>query len=264
MKQPIKRLLGQTLFAAGLDGVLLRNAAVVVAFHRVQDTGRTEGLTVSVAMFERYCRFFRRHFRVVSLSDLVGRLERGQTLNRELAITFDDGYLDNYENAAPVLEKLSLPATFFIVTEWMGSDVVPWWDRAAEVHHPWMSWDHVRSLHRRGFEIGAHTRTHVDLGLVGASEACEEIVGARRELERQLNAPVELFAYPYGQRQNLADSSRELVRVAGFRCCCSCFGGVNGGGTDPFHLARVPITPRLSSPHQFGLEVALGRSVVPA
>lgn len=264
MKQPLKWLLGQTLFAAGLDGLLLRNAAVVVAFHRVQDTATPEGLTVSVSMFERYCRFFRRHFRVVPLRDLVERLERGQTFNRELAITFDDGYLDNYENAAPVLEKLSLPATFFIVTEWIGTDAFPWWDRAAGVRHPWMNWDQVRSLHGRGFDIGAHTRTHVDLGLVDESEACEEIVGARRELERQLGAAVELFAYPYGQRDNLADSNRELVRGAGFRCCCSCFGGVIARGTDPFYLRRVPITPRLPSPHQFGLEVALGRSVVPA
>jgi peptidoglycan/xylan/chitin deacetylase (PgdA/CDA1 family) len=258
MRQPIKRLLGQTLFAAGLDRLLLRNTAVVVAFHRVQDIGQTEGLTVSVSMFERYCRFFGQHFRVVSLLDLVERLERRQTLNRELAITFDDGYRDNYENAAPVLEKLSLPATFFIVTRWMGSDVIPLWNRVAKVSYPWMNWEQVRSLHRRGFDIGAHTRTHVDLGRVEESQAREEIVGARRELERQLEAPVQLFAYPYGRQDNLADSSREIVRDAGFRCCCSCFGGVIAQGTDPFHLARVPITQRLPSPRQFWLEVALG------
>ena len=201
---------------------------------------------------------------MVSLLDLVERLERGQTLNRELAITFDDGYRDNYENAAPVLEKLSLPATFFIVTRWMGSGVTRWLNRAVEVSHPWMNWDQVRSLHRRGFDIGAHTRTHVDLGRVDESQAREEIVGARRELERQLTALVQLFAYPYGRRDNLTDSNREIVRDAGFRCCCSCFGGVIAKGTDPFYLPRVPISARLPSPHEFGLEVALGRSVVPA
>jgi peptidoglycan/xylan/chitin deacetylase (PgdA/CDA1 family) len=264
MKEPIRRLLGHTLFAAHLDAVLMRNAAVVVAFHRVQDTDGSEGLTVDVGMFERYCRFFQRHFRVVPLRDLVERLERGGGFNRELAITFDDGYRDNYENAAPVLERLGLPATFFLVTQWIGTDVVPWWDRAEGVRHPWMTWDQARSLHRRGFDIGAHTRTHVDLGLAGGGEAHEEILGARRELERELGAPIELFAYPYGRPDNLADSNRDLVRDAGFRCCCSCFGGVIARGSDPFRLARVPITPRYASPHQFGLEVALGRSVLPA
>ena len=264
MKGSIRRLLGHTIFGAGLDGLLLRNTGVVVAFHRVQNTERREGLTVGVRTFEEYCRFFKRHFRVVRLADMVARLERGQALDRELAITFDDGYRDNYDNAAPVLERLGLPATFFIVTEWMGTDIVPWWDRDEGVRYPWMTWDHVRSLHQRGFDIGAHTRTHVDLGLVNGDRATQEILGARRELERQLGAPVDLFAYPYGRRDNLKDSNRALVREAGFRCCCSCFGGVNARGTDPFHLARVPVTPRYECPSQFGLEVALGRSVVPA
>jgi peptidoglycan/xylan/chitin deacetylase (PgdA/CDA1 family) len=261
MKGSIKRLLGRTIFASHLDAVLLRNTAVIVTFHRVQDTETPEGLTVSVPMFESYCRFFKRHFHVVSLRELVGKLERGTKLNRELAITFDDGYRDNFENAAPVLEKLGLPATFFVVTQWMGTDVVPWWDKEEGVRHPWMTWDQVRSLHQRGFEFGAHTRTHVDLGSVTEGEANEEILGARRELEQHLAAPVELFAYPYGKHVNLADANRHLVRGAGFRCCCSCFGGLIGPGTDPFHLRRVPISSRYPSPLQFGFEVALGRSV---
>jgi peptidoglycan/xylan/chitin deacetylase (PgdA/CDA1 family) len=146
----------------------------------------------------------------------------------------------------------------------MGSDVVPWWDRQSGVRHPWMTWDQVRSLHRRGFGIGAHTRTHVDLGAVSQTVAAEEILGARRELEQRLEAPIELFAYPYGRPGNLADSSRVLVKGAGFRCCCSCFGGLVGPDTDPFHLQRVPIGSGEPSPEQFGLSVALGRSVLAA
>jgi len=198
------------------------------------------------------------------LRELVSKLERGDRLNRELAITFDDGYRDNFENATPVLERLGLPATFFIVTQWIGSSVVPWWDQQEGVAHPWMTWDQVRSLHRRGFDVGAHTRTHVDLGRVTEEQANEEILGARCELERQLEARVELFAYPYGMRVNLADSNRNLIRGAGFRCCCSCFGGLIDSRTDPFHLARIPISPRYSSPHQFGFDVAFGRSVLHA
>jgi len=263
MKDAVKRLLGRTIFASRLDALFLRNTAVIVTFHRVQDTDSPEGLTVSVPMFERYCRFFARHFRVVSLRDLVDKLERGEKLNRELAITFDDGYRDNFENAAPVLEKYSLPATFFVVTQWIGSDVVPWWDRQKGVRHPWMTWDQVRSLQERGFDLGAHTRTHVDLGSVTDGEANEEILGGRHELETRLSTPVELFAYPYGRRINLADSNRHLIRRAGFRCCCSCFGGLTPTGSDPFDLRRVPISPNCSSPHQFGFEVALGRSGMP-
>ena len=262
MKQVIKNLLGQSIFGSGLDAFLLGSAAVIVAFHRINDTEDTDGLTIGVDMFERYCRFFRRHFRVTPLRDLVDRLERGRPLKRQLAITFDDGYRDNFENAAPVLERLGLPATFFVVTQWMGTDVVSGWDRTQSANHAWMTWEQVRSLHRRGFDIGAHTQTHADLGRISQAEATDEIFGARRELEEQLGSPVDLFAYPYGGRDNFLEPYRTLVKAAGFRCCCSGFGGDNPPGTDPFQLRRVPITPWYGSPHRFGFEVALRRAAL--
>jgi len=265
VKGGVKRLLGKTLFASRLNAAFFRNAAVVVAFHRVQETVQDDdGLTVTVGMFERHCQFFRRHFRVVPLREIVRKLERGERLNRELAITFDDGYRDNFEMAAPVLQKLSLPATFFAVSKWLGTDVVAWWDRERNVRHPWMTWDQVRALHRMGFEIGAHTRTHADLGQVSGAEAQREIAGARRDLEKGLGAPVELFAYPYGSREHITEANRQLVQAAGFRCCCSSLGGINATGGSPFHLQRVPISTWHASPHQFGFEVALRRSLLSA
>ena len=265
MRQTVKDLLGRTIFASGLDAALLRNAAVIVAFHRIQETVEPDdGLTVSLRMFERHCRFFRRHFRVVPLREIVEKLERGERLNRELAITFDDGYRDNFDNALPVLEKLSLPATFFVVTQWMGTEVVPWWDAERGIRHPWMTWDQVRALHRKGFDIGPHTRTHADLGRFSGADAEGEIVGARRDLERETGASADLFAYPYGGAEHLSEDNRALVKAAGFRCCCSCVGDVNRAGTDPFHLERIAVTPLHQSPHQFGFDLALGRSRINA
>lgn len=260
----MKGLVAQSLFASRLRDLLIRDAAVVVAFHRVHDGAGADGLTIGRRMFERYCRYFQRHFNVIPLRDLVERLRSGSPVNRELAITFDDGYRDNFEQALPVLQKFSLPATFFVVSQWMGTDVVPWWDEERSVRHPWMTWDQVRSLSDKGFEIGAHTRTHADLGRLSEAEAREEILGARIELERQLLAPVESFAYPYGGRRNLTQQNRALIKAAGFRCCCSAFGGINTNATDPFHLRRVPISPWYESPHEFGFDVAFGRTVLHA
>lgn len=262
MKDPVKRALGRSVFASNLARLLLKNSAVIVAFHRVQDGVDAEPLTIGVAAFERYCRFFKDHFKVEPLREIVRRLECGQKLNGELAITFDDGYRDNFENAAPVLEKLSLPATFFVVTNWIGTNVVPPWDAAQGVSHPWMTWHQVRSLHHRGFDVGAHTRTHPDLGTLDGVEAEQEILGARRDLEWQLDASIDLFAYPFGRRENLCDANRQVIKAAGFRCCCSCFGGVVADRTDPFHLSRIPVSPRCPTPEEFGFEIAFGRSVL--
>jgi peptidoglycan/xylan/chitin deacetylase (PgdA/CDA1 family) len=264
IKRTIGNVLGQSLFFSRFDGLLLRNTAVVVAFHRIRDGAGADPLTIGVGPFEKYCEFFRRHFRVVPLQELADDLANQRSPSRTLAITFDDGYRDNFENAAPILERLSLPATFFVVTQWMGTSVVPWWDARAGVRYPWMTWDEVRTLHRKGFDIGAHTRTHVDLGQAAGRMAREEIWGARTDLERQLGAAPRCFAYPYGGRNHLTDANRELVKAAGFGCCCSGFGGTNGADTDPFDLKRIPISPAHLSPQHFGFDVALGRSLLPA
>ena len=243
--------LGRVAFATRLDALVLR-AAVIVTFHHVCDGDDRSGLSITRDMFERHCRFFKRHFDIVPLREIVARLESGRPVERCLAITFDDGYRDNFVNARPVLESLGLTATFFVVSRWIGTDAWPWWDRAHGVRHSWMSWDQVRALNERGFDIGAHTRTHVDLGRVYGSEAREEIVGGRLEIERQIRRPVDLFAYPYGRVENISESNRAIVQAAGFRCCCSCHGGLARRTADPFRLQRMTVTPWYGSPHHFG------------
>jgi len=255
LKPFVKDALGRAVSAAHLHTLLLRRSAVVVAFHRVQDIDDPTGLTVDRATFERHCRFFRRHFNVVPLTELIGRLERGHPLNRHLAITFDDGYRDNFDNARPILQKLGLPATFFVVSGWMGGDEWPWWDRERNVRHPWMTWRQVRELSRDGFDVGAHTRTHVDLGVVSVDVAREEIAGARADLEDRLERNIDLFAYPYGRPANLSEANRAIVRDSGFRCCCSCHGGLTPADTDPFRLQRIAMSRWFESPQQFGLEL---------
>lgn len=254
MRRQLKNAIGRLAYASRADALLLRRTGVVVAFHRVQDGEDSQGLSIGRDMFERHCRFFKRHFDVVPLRDLVSRLEEGRRVDRMLAITFDDGYQDNFVNARPVLEELSLPATFFVVSRWIGTDTWPWWDREQGVRHPWMTWKQVRLLNERGFDIGAHTRTHADLGRIDGIEAREEIFGARREIERHIDRRVDLFAYPYGRATNMSESNRALVKAAGFRCCCSCHGGLTPHGADPFHLQRIAVSNWYDSPHQLGVE----------
>lgn len=259
MKGWIKSSVGRTVYGSGLHHPLLRDAAVVVTFHRVNNANVGDALTCGVESFEKYCRFFSDHFNVISLGHLVEKLEIGTPLDRELAITFDDGYQDNYEFAAPVLRSVGLPATFFVVSQYISTQSVAWWDRGLATRQSWMTWDQVRSLHREGFEIGAHTRSHVNLGKARGSEARDEILGSRLELEERLSNRIDLFAYPYGGEKDVSEENRSMIKAAGFRCCCSCFGGFNTKETDPFRLRRIPISSWYSSPHHFGYELALGR-----
>lgn len=192
----VKSVVGQVVFKTYLERLVFRGAAVVVTFHRVNDRTDDDGLTCGIKMFQGWCRFLRDEFHVISLRDMIGKLRRGMELDRELAITFDDGYADNYECAAGVLNSSGLPATFFIVSQFIDKEVVPWWDARRGLRFPWMTWDQVRELRASGFEIGAHTRTHVNLGEVSGDEARNEIIESRLELEEKLGGRVTLFAYP--------------------------------------------------------------------
>jgi peptidoglycan/xylan/chitin deacetylase (PgdA/CDA1 family) len=226
----------------------------------VNDVLPEDGITKSARDFERFCRFFKTNFDVIPLGSLVDLLERRGSIGGTLAITLDDGYLDNFEVAAPILRALSLPATFFLTTSFLGSDIVAPWDRQLPIQPGWMSWDHVRQLAREGFELGAHTRTHVDLGTLDTDEATLEIAGSKVDMMEQLGHAPDLFAYPFGSPNNMRDTNRERVRRAGFRCRASCYGGLARAGTNPHKLPRVPISPWYRTPEQFACEVLFRRA----
>lgn len=256
----IKSVVGRAVATSRMCRSLLRETGVVVAFHRVTDALAEDGITKSARDFERFCRFCKANFDVIPLGSFVDLLERRSSVGGQLAITFDDGYLDNFEVAAPILRALSLPATFFLTTSFLGSEIVPWWDKELPIQPRWMDWDHVRLLAREGFEVGAHTRTHVDLGTVDSDAATLEIVGSKLDILEHLGQAPDLFAYPFGGPKNLVEANRERIRKAGFRCCVSCHGGVVQAGTNPHALPRVPISPWYRTPEQFACEVVFRRA----
>jgi peptidoglycan/xylan/chitin deacetylase (PgdA/CDA1 family) len=101
--------------------------------------------------------------------------------------------------------------------------------------------------------------SHADLGRVSGDAAYAQIAGSQDVLRKQLNTKIDLFAYPFGQRANLTEDNRALVRAAGFRCCASCFGGVVGAGTNPMNLPRVAVSSWYASPRRLAFDLALGR-----
>jgi len=118
-----------------------------------------------------------------------------------------------------------------------------------------MSWDQVHSLKEQGFEIGAHTCNHVDLGVVTGVEAEEEIVNSGLRLAQELETPVPFFSYPYGRRQEMTAANRMLIQKAGYSCCLSAFGGSVSPNADPFDVHRTPVSQWHLSTYQYGFEL---------
>jgi peptidoglycan/xylan/chitin deacetylase (PgdA/CDA1 family) len=250
--------LGRLLYGTGLHRRLLRDRALIATFHRIDDRYPGNPITTAVPLFRELCAFVANHFQVVTLTALVQMLARREALGGYLALTFDDGYRDNHARAAPVLEEFRLPACFFVTAGFIGSRMVPWWDQEHGIQSEWMSWDNVRDLHARGFEIGAHTLTHPDLGKTAGTDAHREISGGKVAIEAALGAPVVHFAYPYGRPDQLSDANRVRVREAGYQSCVSSFGGAVRVGDDPLALKRTPVSSWHLSAGQFGFEVLRG------
>jgi peptidoglycan/xylan/chitin deacetylase (PgdA/CDA1 family) len=257
----LKDVLGRAAGAAGMYSRQFRSKMVVVTFHRVNDVMAEDGITCSSSKFQRFCEFFLEHFRVVPLSEQVAGCRDLRDMGGTLSITFDDGYRDNFEVAAPILRKLNARATFFVATGFIGTKTPPPWDDSSVAAATgWMDWDQVRALRDQGFEIGAHTHTHIDLGRATLEAARREIVTSREKLERELGTSVKLFAYPFGGRYNMSPTSLCLVQEAGFECCLGAFGGVNPPVADRFHLNRISINEWFATPHQLGFELLAQRA----
>jgi peptidoglycan/xylan/chitin deacetylase (PgdA/CDA1 family) len=83
-----------------------------------------DGLHLHVARFERQMRYLARHYRVVPLEESAEPGAPGRVV-----LTFDDGYASVYRHAFPVLDRLGLPATVFVATDFVGGGGLMWWDR---------------------------------------------------------------------------------------------------------------------------------------
>jgi peptidoglycan/xylan/chitin deacetylase (PgdA/CDA1 family) len=148
-------------------------------------------------------------------------------------VTFDDGYLDFATNAWPILRRLKVPATVFVVASKLGRTND--WD-VDEPQTPLLDAAAIRQLEAEGVEFGGHGFSHVALARVSPNEAREEVMRCHGALISVLRQPPEVFAYPYS---NQSGKVRQLVREAGFHCAVRGKGRLNWRWTDPFGLRRI-------------------------
>ena len=103
-------------------------------YHRVDDVATDPWqLAVSPAHFDQQLRVLRQHWHPVSLTELSRAVATRSVVNRSVVLTFDDGYIDNFEQAKPLLEKYDIPATFFIPTQNCERQTLFWWDELQQI-----------------------------------------------------------------------------------------------------------------------------------
>jgi peptidoglycan/xylan/chitin deacetylase (PgdA/CDA1 family) len=150
-------------------------------------------------------------FDVLSLDALLDVYAgRRSAPSRPVLVTFDDGRAGVLRHAAPLLERLRVPATVYVVTRWLEGREIP----DGERYSGFVSTPDLPLLREAGIEIGSHTHTHRTLKRLDDDAIAEEVGGSRRWLEDTLGAPVAHFSFPKGRSSRAADRA---VRRAGYR-----------------------------------------------
>lgn len=122
----------------------------------------------------------------ISVSLLREAILQGADLpSRPILITFDDGHLDNYTTAFPIMRRLGLRGALYIVANRLGAE-------------GFLSSAQIEEMLAEGWDVGSHSMTHPDLIKISRTALRQELLGSRQQLEQALGVEVRSFAYPFG------------------------------------------------------------------
>lgn len=214
----------------------LRAAALarvpILMYHRIEPLAAdaptmVRRMTVTPAQFEAQVQWLRENdYTAISFQQLEETFRDGEDLPpRPVIITFDDGHDEHASIAAPILSRFNLTATFFIHTGFIG-----------QVNS--MTWDDVRELARRGFEIGSHTRTHPHLTALSDRQLVEELEGSKEDIKRELGIEPEVVAYPFGDCDARVVAAAE---EAGYEIAAGVKPGVFQRAGERYTLHRIEV-----------------------
>jgi peptidoglycan/xylan/chitin deacetylase (PgdA/CDA1 family) len=213
--------LGKRVIAAAVSSLGRSDGtgrAVILCYHSVHPN--KSFASASPALFESHLAWLKETADVVPLREIRAR----ETGSRPLvAITFDDGYEDNWEYAFPLLLKHGVPATFFLTAGLLEGDeaVVRRFGEtlrrsSLDDVRP-LKWEQVLEMRAAGAEIGAHTYSHPNLARLTSAEILDELQRSRKILEQRLQAPVTTLAYPFGKpRRHVTRATVEAAAAAGY------------------------------------------------
>ena len=228
----MKRLLKELFFRFVPSGPLPQDRASILMYHSIVDRiGHFN--SVSPQAFEQHLGYLARHaVPVIPLRELVQRLKQKAPPGGAVALTFDDGFRDNFLHALPLLKKYGYPATVFVVTDRIGTT-------DAKQGLEYMSVDEIKEMEASGLvAIEPHTMSHPKLAELPAADARNEIEGSRTYIGSLLGKRVTLFAYPYG---NFNDETARIVAECGFDAAVTVEEGTVGPDAPLYRLPRNSI-----------------------
>lgn len=198
----------------------------VLAYHRVGYT--TDNLTVTPERFSKDLDSLQeRGYCSISLEEFQKFLDdrNVEMPEKPILITFDDGYLDNFQNAYPILLKHGMVGTFFVITDmlWTNDRLTP---------------ENIVEMSQGGMSFGSHSVTHRPLGELDLAAIHDELINSKATLESVLGKKVDAIAYPRGSYN---ESVVGIAKEAGYVTGLTVREGICIKESPEFELRRIPI-----------------------
>ena len=204
------------------------------------------------ARFERQLTYLKKQgFVFYTASEMIEHYRKeGAFPEKGITLTLDDGWRDNYANAFPILRRLGVKATIFLVPSCIGqiSDKALARGEGARAH---LSREEILEMSAYGIEFGSHSMNHKWLHQLPVDEVRFEVEESKRRLEELLQEPCKVFAYPAGY---FSEEARAVVENAGHvGAVTTCYGPSDR--PDPYALNRIEILRRDRFLFQFARKV---------
>src|SRR5208283_1987106 len=223
-------------------------------YHHV-NTHKGDIVTVTPDVFEGQMLYLHKSgYRTLTIDELVSYIAGEMALTQKaVVVTFDDGWLDNYIYAFPVMKRYNINACIFIVTDWVNNSstdtslsvTVPDHKeskslirkgRAGEVI---LGWDRIRAMQDSGLvEFYAHTRRHARCTTLSEQELLSELGESKRAIENHLGKSCPYLCWPYGEYN---DAALKVARDIGYNALFTTVHGVANPGSDPFAINRIVV-----------------------
>ncbi|MGO9015287.1 MAG: polysaccharide deacetylase family protein [Dissulfurispiraceae bacterium] len=226
----------------------------VLMYHHV-NPHKGDTVTVTPDVFEGQMRHLREAgYRTLTIDELLSYIA-GETVlkQRAVVVTFDDGWLDNFIYAFPVMKRYNINACIFIVTDWVknsATDASLSWTVPSHKESKLLiskgfagevilGWDQIRAMQESGLaEFYAHTRSHARCDTLSNLELLSEVAESKQAIENHLGKPCPYLCWPYGEYN---DAALKAAREAGYKALFTTVHGVVTPGSDPFAIRRIVI-----------------------
>ena len=205
---------------------------VVLVYHGVGSARDDDArLLITLERLESQIRFLQRlGYRFRTAEELI---EEGRPRSQTAVLTFDDGFRSWLTEVAPLLQRLGVPATFYVCPGLFGKQH----ERLSGEPGRFLDQGEARALAETGMELGSHSLSHPDLRLLGSGELVVELRDSKAAVERITGRPCRTLAYPYGFYD---ERVTQAAAEAGYELAFAWL----SGPWHPLSAPRLPAPPR--------------------